>query len=35
MKFSEFITRGLNSVKTEFNLVFAAANLRKIGVNSE
>ncbi|WP_292484925.1 IS1182 family transposase [Methanohalobium sp.] len=34
LRFREFITRGLNSVKTEFNLVCAAVNLRKIWLNS-
>ncbi|MFP4655594.1 MAG: transposase, partial [Methanohalobium sp.] len=34
LRFTEFITRGLNSVKAEFNLVCAAVNLRKIWINS-
>ncbi|KKH98036.1 hypothetical protein EO95_18085 [Methanosarcina sp. 1.H.T.1A.1] len=31
--FREFLTRGLKSVKNEFNLVCIAANLRKIWIH--
>ena len=34
LKFREFITRGLNSVKNEFNLVCAAINLKKVWLYS-
>ncbi len=34
LKFREFITRGLNSVKNEFNLVCAAINLKKLWLQS-
>jgi transposase len=30
LRFREFITRGLNSVKNEFNLVCVAINLKKV-----
>jgi len=32
--FREFLTRGLKSVRNEFNLVWTAANLRKIWIYS-
>ncbi len=32
--FREFLTRGLKSVRNEFNLVCTAANLRKIWIYS-
>ncbi|WP_319507250.1 IS1182 family transposase [uncultured Methanolobus sp.] len=34
LKFREFITRGLNSAKNEFNLVCAAINLKKLWLQS-
>ncbi len=34
LRFREFITKGLNSVKNEFNLVCAAINLKKVWLNT-